>query len=78
VRQDSHSGVEQLRSNGSVSQQQAQAAYVEATLSYETRLNTLRAYSRSMALEVADATYMKLYMADQLRRRAEKYMGGTK
>jgi len=59
-----HSELERFRSN--------------ASLSYETSLNTLRALPRSTALEMADTIYKDMHMADQLRRRAEKYMGGTK
>lgn len=49
-----------------------------ASLSYKTSLTTLRALPRSTALEMADTIYRDMHMADQLRRRAEKYMGGTK
>jgi len=51
--------------------------YENASLSYETSLTTLRALPRSTALQYADRIYADLYMADQLRRRAETYMGGT-
>lgn len=45
-----------------------------ASLSYRTSLDTLRALPRSTALEFADRIYAEMHMAYQLQRQAEKHM----